>query len=153
MSDIKKDHSIGEGTGAVAGAVAGAAVGSMAGPVGTVVGAIAGGALGAKGGGAVAEALNPTEYNNYFEKNYTSAPYYVGGSEWRDYKPAYQYGYDTYGQYRGQRFEDVENTLERNWNEVKADSRLAWSEAKGAVRDGWHHIERAMPGDADGDGR
>ena len=153
MSDIKKDHSIGEGTGAVAGAVAGAAVGSMAGPVGTVVGAIAGGALGAKGGGAVAEAINPTEYNSYFEKNYTSAPYYVGGSEWRDYKPAYQYGYDTYGQYRGQRFEDVENTLERNWNEAKADSRLAWSEAKGAVRDGWHHIERAMPGDADGDGR
>lgn len=153
MSDIKKDHSIGEGTGAVAGAVAGAAVGSMAGPVGTVVGAIAGGALGAKGGGAVAEALNPTEYNNHFEKNYTSAPYYVGGSEWRDYKPAYQYGYDTYGQYRGQRFEDVENALERNWNEVKADSRLAWSEAKAAVRDGWHHIERAMPGDADGDGR
>ena len=125
----------------------------MAGPVGTVVGAIAGGALGAKGGGAVAEAVNPTEYNNYFEKNYTSAPYYVGGSEWRDYKPAYQYGYDTYGQYRGQRFEDVENTLERNWNEAKADSRLAWSEAKGAVRDGWHHIERAMPGDADRDGR
>lgn len=153
MSDIKKDHSIGEGTGAVAGAVAGAAVGSMAGPVGTVVGAIAGGALGAKGGGAVAEAVNPTEYNSYFEKNYTSAPYYVGGSEWRDYKPAYQYGYDTYGQYRGQRFEDVEDTLERNWNEAKADSRLAWSEAKGAVRDGWHHIERAMPGDADGDGR
>ena len=153
MSDIKKDHSIGEGTGAVAGAVAGAAVGSMAGPVGTVVGAIAGGALGAKGGGAVAEAINPTEYNNYFEKNYTSAPYYVGGSEWRDYKPAYQYGYDTYGQYRGQRFEDVESDLERNWDATKANSRLAWNEAKGAVRDGWHHIERAMPGDADGDGR
>lgn len=153
MSDIKKDHSIGEGTGAVAGAVAGAAVGSVAGPVGTVVGAIAGGALGAKGGGAIAEAVNPTEYNSYFEKNYTSAPYYVGGSEWRDYQPAYKYGYDTYGQYRGQRFEDVENTLERNWNEAKADSRLAWTEAKGAVRDGWHHIERAMPGDADRDGR
>ena len=150
---VKKDHSIGEGTGAVAGAITGAAVGSAAGPIGTVVGAIAGGALGAKGGGALAEAVNPTEYNSYFEKNYTSAPYYVGGSEWRDYKPAYQYGYDTYGQYRGQRFEDVENTLERNWNEAKADSRLAWSEAKGAVRDGWHHIERAMPGDADGDGR
>ena len=52
--NIKKDHSIGEGTGAVAGAIAGAAVGSVAGPVGTLVGAVAGGALGAKGGGAVA---------------------------------------------------------------------------------------------------
>ena len=43
MNDIKKDHSIGEGTGAVAGAVTGAVVGSVAGPIGTVVGAIAGG--------------------------------------------------------------------------------------------------------------
>ena len=55
--------------------------------------------------------------------------------------------------YRGQRFEDVEDSLERNWDATKANSRLAWNEAKGAVRDGWHHIERAMPGDADGDGR
>ena len=50
-------------------------------------------------------------------------------------------------------FEDVQNELERNWDSAKANSRLAWNEAKGAVRDGWHHIERAMPGDADGDGR
>ena len=26
-------------------------------------------------------------------------------------------------------------------------------DARHAVRDGWHHIERAMPGDADRDGR
>lgn len=153
MTDVKKDHSIGEGTGAVAGAIAGAAAGSVAGPVGTVVGAIAGGALGAKGGGALAEVVNPTEYTDHFKKTYASSPYYVSGSEWRDYEPAYNYSYNSYDQYRGQRFEDVEDKLERNWNEAKADSRLAWNEAKGAVRDGWHHIERAMPGDADGDGR
>lgn len=149
---VKKDHSIGEGTGAVAGAITGAAVGSAAGPIGTVVGAIAGGALGAKGGGALAEAVNPTEYNGYFEKNYKNTPYYVSGSEWRDYEPAYKYGYDTYGQYRGRNFQDVESELERNWESTKANSRLAWSEAKGAVRDGWHRIENAMPGDADRDG-
>ncbi len=153
MSDIKKDHSIGEGTGAVAGAVTGAAVGSVAGPIGTVVGAVAGGALGAKAGGGIAEAVNPTEYTSYFESNYRNAPYYSAGREWNDYQPAYQYGYDTYGQYRGQRFEDVEPQLERDWNSTKGNSRLAWNEAKGAVRDGWHHIERAMPGDADHDGR
>ena len=153
MSDIKKDHSIGEGTGAVAGAVTGAVLGSAAGPIGTVIGAIAGGALGAKGGGAIAEAVNPTEYNAHFENSYMNAPNYVSGSEWKDYQPAYKYGYDTYGQYQGQRFEDVEPHLERDWNEAKSDSRLAWTDAKGAVRDGWHHIERAMPGDADRDGR
>ena len=153
MNDIKKDHSIGEGTGAVAGAVTGAVVGSAAGPVGTVVGAIAGGALGAKGGGAVAEAINPTEYNTHFENNYKSSPNYVSGKEWGDYQPAYKYGYDTYGEYQGKKFEDVQDNLERNWDNARAKSRLEWTEAKSAVRDGWHHIERAMPGDADGDGR
>jgi hypothetical protein len=32
-------------------------------------------------------------------------------------------------------------------------TRLAWNPARGPVRDGWHHIERALPGDADADGR
>lgn len=153
MSDIKKDHSIGEGTGAGAGAITGAAVGSAAGPIGTVVGAVAGAVLGAKAGGAVAEAVNPTEYSQHFETNYNKADYYTAERDWNDYKPAYQYGYDTYGQYQGKRFEDVENTLEQNWDATKANSRLAWNEARGAVRDGWHYIERALPGDADGDGR
>ena len=152
MTDIKKDHSLGEGTGAVAGAVTGAAVGSAAGPVGTVVGAIAGGMLGSKAGGKVAEAVNPTEYSSHFESNYRTAPYYSAGREWSDYEPAYKYGYDTYGQYRGQRFEDAEAQLSRDWDATKGNSRLAWNEAKGAVKDGWHHIERAMPGDADRDG-
>lgn len=153
MSNIKKDHSLGEGTGAVAGAVTGAAVGSAAGPVGTVVGAIAGGMLGAKAGDSIAEAVNPTDYTRHFESQYRTAPYYSAGREWSDYEPAYKYGYDTYSVYRGQRFEDVEPQLSRDWDSSKSSSRLAWNEAKGAVKDGWHHIERAIPGDADRDGR
>jgi uncharacterized protein YcfJ len=154
MSDIKKDHSIGAGSGAMGGAIAGGAAGTaVGGPVGTVVGAIAGGILGAKAGDEIAEAINPTEYTNHFQNSYQSAPYYSAGREWNDYEPAYKYGYDTYGQYRGQRFEDVETNLERDWDTRRGDSRLAWAEAKGAVRDGWHKIERAMPGDADRDGR
>jgi uncharacterized protein YcfJ len=153
MSDIKKDHSVGEGTGAVTGAVTGAAVGSAGGPVGTVVGALAGGVLGAKAGGKIAEAVNPTEYNDHWKNTYRDTAYYNSSRDWSDYEPAYKYGYDTYGQYRGQRFDDVEGDLERGWESGKASSRLAWNEAKGAVRDGWHYVERAMPGDADRDGR
>ena len=153
MSDVKKDHSIGEGTGAIAGGVAGAAVGSVAGPVGTVVGAVVGGTIGAKAGDSIAEAVNPTDYNDYFEANYRSEPYYSSGRDWSDYQPAYQYGYDTYGLYRGQRFDDVEPQLQRDWEDSRARSRLEWSEARDAVRDGWHHIERTMPGDADHDRR
>ena len=153
MTNIKKDHSVGEGAGAVTGAVTGATVGSAAGPIGTVVGAIAGGVLGAKAGGSIAEAVNPTEYTDHFKTAYRDAPYYSTGREWNDYEPAYKYGYDTYGQYRGQKFDDVESELERNWDATRANSRLAWNEAKGAVKDGWHHIERNLPGDFDRDGR
>jgi hypothetical protein len=153
MSDIKKDHSVGAGTGAVTGAVAGAAIGSAAGPAGSAIGAVVGGIVGAKAGDSIAEAVNPTAYTEHFKKEYTAAPYYVSGSEWRDYEPAYKYGYDTYGQYRGRKFDEVENELGQKWDSTRANSRLAWNEARGAVRDGWHYIERAMPGDADGDGR
>ncbi|MFC5571236.1 hypothetical protein ACFPN1_14315 [Lysobacter yangpyeongensis] len=153
MSDIKKDHSVGAGTGAIGGAVAGAAIGSAAGPAGSAVGAVVGGVVGAKAGDSIAEAVNPTEYTDHFQRAYTAAPYYIGGSEWRDYEPAYKYGYDTYGQYRGRRFEDIEPDLERNWNTSRANSRLEWNDARQAVRDGWHYIERALPGDADGDAR
>ena len=153
MSDIKKDHSIGAGTGAIGGAVAGAAIGSAAGPAGSAVGAVVGGLVGAKAGDSIAEAVNPTDYSDHFRREYTATPYYINGSEWRDYEPAYKYGYDTYGQYRGRQFEDVESDLERNWNSSRANSRLEWNDARQAVRDGWHYIERAMPGDADRDGR
>src|SRR5687768_14874853 len=111
MSDVKKDHNIGAGTGAVAGAVTGAAIGSAAGPIGSAIGAIAGGVLGAKAGDSVAEAVNPTEYTQHFEREYRNTPYYNSEREWDDYKPAYTYGYDTYGKHRGQRFEDVEGDL------------------------------------------
>ena len=49
--------------------------------------------------------------------------------------------------------DDVESDLQRNWDSTRGNSKLAWNEAKGAVRDGWHYVERALPGDADGDGR
>jgi hypothetical protein len=153
MSDVKKDHSIGAGTGAVAGAVTGAAIGSAGGPVGSVVGAVAGGVIGAKAGDSIAEAVNPTEYTSYFQREYRSLPNYTAGREWSDYEPAYKYGYDTYGEYRGKPFDAVENDLQRKWDETRHASRLPWDEARHAVREGWHYIERAIPGDADRDGR
>jgi len=119
----------------------------------TVIGTVAGGVVGAKAGDGIAEAINPTEYTRHFESTYRERPYYASGREWSDYQPAYQYGYDTYGAYRGQRFDDVEDRLERDWDATRGTSRLAWGEARDAVRDGWHHIERAMPGDVDRDGR
>ncbi|MEO8159850.1 MAG: hypothetical protein ABI588_00415 [Arenimonas sp.] len=153
MADIKKDHSIGAGTGAAAGAVTGATIGAVGGPVGMAAGAVVGGIVGAAAGDSIAEAVNPTTYADHWKSNYTTTPYYSSGKQWGDYEPAYNLGYNGYSQNRGKRFDDVESDLQRGWEKTKGNSKLAWSEAKGAVRDGWHYVERAMPGDADGDGR
>jgi hypothetical protein len=153
MTDIKKDHNIGAGTGAAAGAATGAAVGAAGGPVGMAAGAIIGGIIGAKAGDSIAEVVNPTTYNSYWNDNYNKTDYYVAGRDWNDYEPAYKLGYDSFDKYRGRTYSEAETELERDWNSLRGNSRLAWNEAKGAVRDGWHHIERALPGDADADGR
>lgn len=152
MMDVKKDHSIGAGTGAAAGAATGAVVGAAGGPIGMAIGAVVGGIVGAKAGDSIAEAVNPTAYNAYWKDNYRTANYYVAGREWNDYQPAYKLGYDSYAKYHGRPYNDVEADIARSWDATKGNSRLAWEEAKSAVRDGWHHVERALPGDADGDG-
>jgi hypothetical protein len=154
MKDLKKDHSIGAATGSVGGVMAGAGVGgAIGGPVGAVVGAVVGGIAGAKAGDSIAEAINPTEYSEYWKTRYESQPYYSKQYDWNDYEPAYKLGYETYPSYRGRDLDLVDDELEARWQTMRGNSRLAWGDARQAVRDGWHHIERAVPGDADRDGR
>ena len=153
MDNLKKDHSIGAGTGATAGAMAGAIAGAAAGPIGAAIGAVLGGVGGAKAGDAVAEYVNPTEFDNYWRDNYTKTNYYDRNNGWDDYAPAYGLGYYARDTYRDRPFDDLDDELGAKWEEIKGDSRLAWNEARDAVRDGWHHVERALPGDFDGDGR
>lgn len=154
MKDVKKDHSIGAATGSVGGVLAGAGLGgAVGGPVGAVVGAVVGGVAGAKAGDSIAEAINPTEYGAYWKDRYEAQPYYSKSYSWTDYEPAYRMGYDSYSTYRGRDIDLVDDELEAKWRAAKGNSRLAWADARQAVRDGWHHIERAIPGDADRDGR
>lgn len=152
-TEIKQDHNIASATGAVAGAMAGGALGSIAGPVGTIAGAALGAVAGAKAGDTAAEIANPTDYDAYFQDKYQQRPYYASSYGWNDYQPAYRYGRTTQGMFAGRRFEDVEAELANGWERAKDASRLAWVDAREAVRDGWHTIERAMPGDFDRDGR
>lgn len=153
MKDVKKDHSVGAGTGAVAGAGTGALIGAALGPVGSAIGAVIGGIAGAKAGDSLAEVVNPTEYDAHWQREYKNAAYYNDDYDWRDYAPAYGLGYHGKGGYMDSTFDEAEDDLERTWDKAKGESRLAWNDAKHAVRDGWHHVERAIPGDFDGDGR
>lgn len=107
-----------------------------------------GGMVAARTRDSIAAKVNPTEYRKHFRAQYKNTPYYTAGRTWSDYEPAYRYGYETYERYRDQRFDDVDRELQRSWDAGHTGSRLEWSEAKQAVRDVWHHIERRTPGEA-----
>ena len=89
------------------------------------------------------------EHETHYRRAYREAPYYSSGRGWSDYAPAYRYGYDSFGRYHGRHFEEVESQLERDWAIGRAESRLAWAEARGAVRDIWRRIGQDKPGDHD----
>jgi hypothetical protein len=93
------------------------------------------------------------EEDAYWRANYPSRPYARGDRHYDEYRPAYQYGTDAAHRYRGRPWDEVERDLERGWDEARADSRLTWQESKKAVCDAWHRVERALPGDADYNGR
>jgi len=145
-------HPVGVGVGAAAAGAAGAAIGSVVPGVGTVVGGAVGAVVGAVAGGlagkGVAEAIFPTEEDIYWRSVYRDRPYFDAESEFdydRDYSAAYRFGYETAYEFSGSRFEDVEPTLEARWHEVKADSRLTWSEARHAVADAWARARGRTP--------
>src|SRR4051812_12617330 len=83
-------HPIGTGIGAAGGGMAGAAIGAVGGPVGVAVGAAIGAVVGGLSGKGVAEAIDPTVENAYWQENYRHEPYYENGLEFSDYEPAYR---------------------------------------------------------------
>ena len=147
-------HPVGTGLGAAAGGMAaGAAAGTVAGPIGTLVGAAAGAVIGGLAGKAVAEVVDPTVEDAYWKTNYAAEPYYDRTYTYDDYAPAYRTGYSARTKYAGRRFDEIERNLETDYNSVRGTSKLGWDKAKHASRAAWDRIERAIPGDADRDGK
>lgn len=148
-------HPVGTGVGAAGGAATGAAIGSMAGPVGAAIGGVAGAVAGGLAGKGVAESVNPTAEDSYWRENYNKTPDYKPGYSYDDYAPAYRTGYTGWERAKasGETFDTYEPKLRSEFERNKGNSRLDWEEAKGATRAAWHRVERAMPGDADKDGR
>lgn len=147
-------HPVGTGVGtALGGAAAGAAAGAVGGPVGAVVGAVVGGVAGGLAGKSVAEAIDPTAEEAYWQEHYRERPYYSNGLGFEDYRPAYRQSVEARrsGTYRS--FDEAESDLGTAWEKTRGKSKLGWDKAKIAARDAWDRLERAVPGDADADGK
>ena len=147
-------HPVGTGIGAGGGAAAGAAIGgAVGGPAGAAIGGAIGAIAGGAAGHAVAEGIDPTVETAYWESNYKTRNYVDASRPYSHYSDAYRYGWESRGRYMDRKWNEVENDLAAGWDKAKGKSSLAWNEAKSATKDAWHRVERALPGDADGDGR
>jgi hypothetical protein len=92
-------------------------------------------------------------FTTHWQRNFKDEPYYSEKYSWDDFDPAYRYAYRSYEENPNARFEDLETRLEGGWDVAKGKSKLAWADAKEAMRSAWNSIERVLPGDADRDGR
>ena len=119
-----------------------------------MAGAVIGGIAGGLAGKAVAEQIDPTVEESYCRETHVRRPYYEQDYTYDDdYAPAYRTGWEAREQYPDRDWDDVETEVGSSWDQSKGRSRLEWERAKLAARDAWHRVERAVPGDADRDGR
>lgn len=113
--------------------------------------------------GAVADAFDRADrtyrtYNatdSYYRDHYSNAEYYRPEHDFdADFRPAYRYGTQARSLNPDRTWDSsLESELGNRWDHVRGTSKLEWNDAKQAVKDAWHKIERALPGDADRDGR
>jgi hypothetical protein len=147
-------HPIGTGLGAAAGGMAaGAAAGTVLGPAGTLAGAAAGAIVGGLVGKGVGEAVDPTEEDVFWAKQYEHEPYFEQGYTYADYQPAYRAGYEGRMRYHDRKFSEAEGDIRREYEQSNVRSRLGWDKARLASQAAWNRVERAIPGDSDRDGR
>ncbi len=93
------------------------------------------------------------EDDRYWRENHGNRHYANPASNYEEYQPAYAYGTDAATRYQGRKWDDVQGDLERGWDKARGGSSLAWENVKDAARAAWDRVERALPGDADHDGR
>lgn len=91
------------------------------------------------------------QHDSYWRNSYAGSA--EKGRSYEDYQGAYRTGFEGYSRYKGRRFEDVEADLRKDYERNRGASSLTWEKVKQAVRDAWHRVEHALPGDADKDGR
>jgi len=89
----------------------------------------------------------------YWQGQFDKEPYVGFGDRYDDYEAAYQAGYRGFERHAARGFDQAEPDLRADWEQGKGDTRMTWDKVKHAARAAWHRLERAMPGDADRDGR
>jgi hypothetical protein len=79
--------------------------------------------------------------DRWWRDNFSSRPY-ATGRNYEDFRPAYQYGFESGQHHLGRNWSDVESDLRSGWEkfERKSGAGGTWESVKHAVRDAWDRI-------------
>ena len=88
--------------------------------------------------------------DNWWRNNFSSRPY-ATGRDYEDFRPAYQYGFESGQHHMGRKWGEVESDLKSGWEkfEGRRGAGSTWDNVKHAVRDAWHRITGEHDVDAD----
>lgn len=75
----------------------------------------------------------------------------VGTDDTSGRQTAYQFGCEAANRYRGSRWEDIQNELERGWERARGGSKMMWPEVKDGVHQGWNDSRFGFTGDQEWD--
>ncbi len=137
-------HPIGTGVGAASVGAVGATIGAIGGPVGVVAGAAVGAVVGGLAGKSVAETIDPTNEDGYWQKNHVGQHYAINGSYER-YSGAYRTGYE--GAVRhgpDKEYSDVESDLKSAYEQSRDKGAVTWDNAKHAARAAYDRARAAL---------
>jgi len=81
------------------------------------------------------------EEDNWWRNNFSSRPY-AAGQSYEDFRPAYQYGFESGRHHLGRKWNDVESDLQTGWEkfEGRKGAGSTWDHVKQAVKDAWNRI-------------
>lgn len=82
--------------------------------------------------------------NVYWEKTYTTRPYYKETVTYSSMAPAYRYGVTTYERYSGKPYEELsQDELRSGWEASRDNSTVTWEEAEPAFHDAYTHVHES----------
>ena len=85
--------------------------------------------------------------DRYWRGHYQGRPYAGADTDYAIYRPAYQLGHEARQRFHGREFEEIEERLQKEWEEKPISETLTWDYAKNAVKDAYlHHENEKNPG-------
>ena len=137
-------HPIGTGVGAAGAGAIGAAIGAVGGPVGVVAGTAIGAVVGGLAGKSVAEQIDPTNEDGYWQAHHARQVYGNHGSYDR-YKMAYRTGYEGVMRHGAEKsYFDVEDDLKAAYEKTKEQGGVTWEHAKHATREAFDRARASV---------